>query len=275
MVRPTSTLSASLATAAATATPKVARTRPLPVRKSLLFRQHEHLLDSNDLVLFLRPGAFAADEWRSLRAQLAAVPPPPPPPAAAADSPSPSPSSSASSSPDASTSSSPQDALKLTLLRPGLLPALLRSASSSPSSPSLDLSHLSHPSHLKGPLAVLTAPSLHPPTLSAVLSILRKFSRTPAPNAPPPAADAPPTERLEVLSSLVERQAASAERTKQVGDLPTLEVLRAQIVGLLSAPGSRITGVLGARAREVGRTVEGFKVGLEDKEKPAAAAAEA
>ncbi|GAA5827566.1 hypothetical protein JCM11251_001736 [Rhodosporidiobolus azoricus] len=257
MVKPAVPLRAAVAPTQAA--PKVGRTRPLPVRKSLLYRQHDHLLHSNDLVLFLRPGAFAADEWRTLRAQLAAIPPPPPP--ASTSSPS------SSSDPDSAA------ALKLTVLRPGLLPALLRSASEASSTPSstppLDLSHLSLPSHLKGPLAVLTSPTLHPPTLSAILTILRKFSRTPAPNAPPLPADAPPVERLEVLSSLVEKRAASPDRTKTVGDLPPLDVLRAQIVGLLSAPGSRITGVLGARAREVGRTVEGFKVGLEEKDKPA------
>lgn len=59
--------------------------------------------------------------------------------------------------------------------------------------------------------------------------------------------------------------------TAEVAKLPSLDVLRAQIVGLLSAPGSRITGVLGAKAREVGRTVEGFKVGLEQANAPAPA----
>jgi len=68
-----------------------------------------------------------------------------------------------------------------------------------------------------------------------------------------------------LLSSLLEKRvAASRERTKEVGKLPELEQLRSMIVGVLSAPGSRITGVIGAQARQVGRTVEGFKVGLED-----------
>ncbi|GAA6039381.1 hypothetical protein JCM8097_002825 [Rhodosporidiobolus ruineniae] len=251
MVQPTQALRAVPAAA------KVARTRPLPARKALLFRQHQHLLTQHPLVLFLRPGDFAAHEWHALRSQLANIPPPPPAPAS--DSPTPS-----SSSSSASPAPAPEAPLKLTLLRPGLLPALLRKAQK-PSSPvTLDLSHLSSASHLKGPLAVLTASSLHPPTLAEVLKLLNKFSRTPAPNAPPPAADAPPTERLSVLSSLVEARAADAARTEQLSKLPPLEVLRAQIVGLLSAPGSRITGVLGARAREVGRTVEGFKAGLEE-----------
>lgn len=238
----------SLRATPVSATPKVARTRPLPFRKSLLFDHHSHLLSSSPLVLFLRPGDFAASEWRQLRQQLAAVPTPPP---------------SASSSPSSSSTPAdqPPSGLRLTLLRPGLLPALLRTTDASLP---LDTTHLSLPSHLKGPLAVLTSPDLHPPTLSAVLALVSKFSRLPAPNAPPLPAGQPPLERLSLLSSLVEHQSADAEKTLKVGQLPPLDVLRAQIVGLLSAPGSRITGVLGARAGELARTLEGFKLGLEE-----------
>ncbi|GAA6021531.1 hypothetical protein JCM10207_005793 [Rhodosporidiobolus poonsookiae] len=261
MPRPATPL---LAQVAASTAPKVARTRPLPARKAALFRQHEHLLAAHPLVVFLRPGEFTAQEWRQLRAQIAAVPPPPP--AATAGEPS---SSSSSTAP----ADAPSSGLKLTLLRPGLLPALLRSSSaaaspsaSTPASPSLDLSLLSSPSHLKGPLAALTAPTLHPPTLAAVLALLQKFSRTPPADAPPPAPGAEPVERLALLSSLIEARAAGPDRTQAVGKLPPLEVLRAQLVGLISAPGSRIAGVLGQRAGEIGRALEGLKKGLEEQE---------
>ncbi|GAA5931178.1 uncharacterized protein JCM15063_002568 [Sporobolomyces koalae] len=226
----------------------VARTRPLPARKQLLFAEHQHLLTSNDLVLFLRPGDFSAEEWRTLRSSLA------------------------STSSAAGPAAQPQHAIKLTLLRPGLLPALLRdhTASSSTRKPRIDLTHLSQSSHLSGPLAVVTSPSLSPPVLNKVLSLVSKFSKTPAPNSPPPAANAPPLERLELLSSLLERTtAATKERTAQVGKLPPLDVLRAQIVGLLAMPASRIVGVVGASGRQVGRTVEGFKAGLEEQANPA------
>ncbi|GAA5912341.1 hypothetical protein JCM8208_003331 [Rhodotorula glutinis] len=229
--------------------PKVVpRTRPLPLRKQLLFRQHEHLLTANPLVLFLRPSDFSAHEWRALRANLAQLPP----------SPVPSSSSSSSSSP----SPSPPAPLSLTVLRPGLLPALLRSPSS-PVALALDPTHLASPSHLQGPLAVLTAPVVDPPTLSRVLALVHTFSRTPKPDSAPPAPGAPPVERLALLSALVDRQAATVERTHAVANMPTLEVLRAQLVGLVQAPGSRIVGVVGARAGELARTLEGFKLGLE------------
>jgi len=233
--------------------PKVVpRTRPLPLRKQVLFRQHEHLLTANPLVLFLRPSDFSAHEWRALRANLAQLPP----------SPSPSPSSSSSSSSSTSSSSSSPAPLSLTVLRPGLLPALLRSPTS-PVARALDPTHLASPSHLQGPLAVLTAPAVDPPTLARVLALVQTFSRAPKPDSPPPAPGAPPQERLALLSALVDSQAADPQRTHAVAKLPTLDVLRAQLVGLVSAPGSRIAGVVGARAGELARTLEGFKLGLE------------
>ncbi|GAA6064147.1 hypothetical protein JCM10212_000220 [Sporobolomyces blumeae] len=243
----------------------VARTRPLPARKQLVFAEHAHLLASNDLVLFLRPGSFSAEEWRAIRGQLA-------------DATSQSKSKGKANADDAAS-----DRLRLTLLRPGLLPALLRhasasspsssssSASSSPSSSgaldalsSINLSQVAQASHLSGPLAVITSSTLSPPVLSRVLGLVKTFSRTPAPNSPPPPPNSPPPERLALLSSILERStAADPADTKRVSTLPELDVLRAQIVGLLGAPGARITGVVGARAREVGRTLEGFKEGLQ------------
>lgn len=100
-----------------------------------------------------------------------------------------------------------------------------------------------------------------------MLKLVEKFSKLPQLNKPPPPKGSPPIERFKLLSSLLEkREAADPNRTKQVGGLPELDVLRSMIVGILSAPGSRITGVVGASARQVQRTVEGFKVGLQEQE---------
>ncbi|GAA5923099.1 hypothetical protein JCM3775_007436 [Rhodotorula graminis] len=222
----------------------VARTRPLPLRKQVLFRQHEHLLTANPLVLFLRPSDFSAHEWRALRANLAQLAPSPATPSSSSSTTSPAP-------------------LSLTVLRPGLLPALLRDPNS-PVSRLVDPTHLASASHLQGPLAVLTAPSVDPPTLSRVLTLVQTFSRTPKPNSPPPApgSSAPPPDRLALLSALVDQRAADVARTHAVAKLPTLDVLRAQLVGLVSQPGSRIAGVVGARAGELARTLDGFKLGL-------------
>ncbi|KAM0755971.1 hypothetical protein T439DRAFT_320664 [Meredithblackwellia eburnea MCA 4105] len=224
----------------------VPRTRPLPARKTVLLQQTQHLLQSSPVVLFLRPGDFSAEEWRTLRAAISAVP---------------SPSSEA---PEGAATAQ----AKLTVLRPGLLPAILRSPSLRASLPQ---THLSSKTHLSGPLAVLTLPSLHPPTLTAVLKIINTFSQSPSRNAPPPDPKAvsknqpppPPIERLELLSSIAQDRAFDNEGTKQVGNLPTLDVLRGMLVGLLAMPSSRLVGVLGATGWNLGRTVEGYKLGLE------------
>ncbi|GAA5989984.1 hypothetical protein JCM10908_002409 [Rhodotorula pacifica] len=266
MPRPSSSVRAATATAQA-------GKRTFPAAKALAFREQAHLLTHNDLVLFLRPGDFAAHEWRTLRQQIAAVPPPPP------SAPSQPVASTSGDHDTPSTSSAPpaassENQLRLTYLRPGLMPAIVRTleqrSGSAGGSGTLDTSLLSDASHSSGPLAALTAPSLHPPTLLRVLTLLQTFSRIPPPNAPPPAPDAPPLERLQVLSSLLDKStAADADRTAQIAKLPPIEVLHAQIVGLLSAPGARITGVLSARASELARTLEGFKVGLEEAAAPA------
>lgn len=228
-------------TPTSTTTKLVPRTRPLPPRKSVLFASHLHLLTSNQLVLFLRPGDFSATEYRQLRAAIQALPttgsgptPTDPPP-------------------------------KLTVLRPGLLPALLRDPTLTRT---INTLLLDSPTHLHGPLAVLTAPTLSPSLLSSLLPLLDQFSHSPSRNAPPVDPKAkqttPTPERLQLLSSLLERTSARDQlATAQVAKLPELDVLRSQIVGLLSAPGARITGVLGQRAFEVGRALQGFKVGLE------------
>ncbi|KWU44374.1 hypothetical protein RHOSPDRAFT_34165 [Rhodotorula sp. JG-1b] len=238
--------------------------RTFPTAKALAFREQAHLLTHNDLVLFLRPGDFAAHEWRTIRQQIAAVPPPPP-------------STPASSEEGSIPTAAEGNQLRLTYLRPGLMPAIVRSLQQQRTEGTTvpDTSLLADASHSSGPLAALTAPTLHPPTLLRVLTLLQTFSRTPPPNAPPPPpapvkgkdAEGPPAvvERLKLLSSLLDQTtAADPDQTTKIANLPPIGVLHAQIVGLLSAPGARITGVVSARASELARTLEGFKLGLEE-----------
>lgn len=61
-------------------------------------------------------------------------------------------------------------------------------------------------------------------------------------------------------------KAFDKEGTREIAKLPGLEVLRAQIVGLLSAPAGRLVGVIGAKGGEVGRTLEGLREGLKEAE---------
>ena len=54
---------------------------------------------------------------------------------------------------------------------------------------------------------------------------------------------------------------------EQVAKLPTLDTVRAQIVGLLSAPAAQLSGVLSmASGGQLARTLEGLKKGLEEEQ---------
>jgi ribosomal protein L10 len=139
-----------------------------------------------------------------------------------------------------------------------------------------------------GSLAVLTLPDFNPPQLNA---ILRAIQRTvPKPKQPTPEelkaradaakADPPnPGKRIKrqrpvhqpemnVLGALVEgRVFASVQSVKEVAALPTLETLRAQLVGLLSSPATQLAAVLSeASGGKLARTLEGLKKGLEEEQ---------
>ncbi|KAF9535734.1 hypothetical protein CPB83DRAFT_842243 [Crepidotus variabilis] len=138
-----------------------------------------------------------------------------------------------------------------------------------------------------GSFAVLSLPSFHPPQLHA---ILKAMDRGVPPRPPKTEADikaeraqknadpAQPGRRmkrqrqdrlpeLKLMGAIIENKVLLAEGVKNVSNLPTLDTLRAQIVGLLSAPASQIAMVLGqAGGGQLARTLEGLKKGLEDAE---------
>lgn len=204
----------------------------LPVRKALLFKAHSRLLLGSALSIFLRPSNFSAQEWSTLRASLAALDP----------------------------------AAKVSVLRPGLLPALLRS----PAFRTFDATQLR--SHLQGPLAVLTLPHLDPPSFSKLLSALDSISTTPGPKEPPhdPKSKTPRIviQRLQLLSTLIHNRALDIPATKHVAKLPPLPVLHSQIIRLIGGASRSLVGIVGARGQEVARTLEGYKQGLESSSSP-------
>ncbi|KAJ7687374.1 hypothetical protein B0H17DRAFT_1069999 [Mycena rosella] len=136
-----------------------------------------------------------------------------------------------------------------------------------------------------GALAVLSLPVLDPPQLKA---ILRTFDRNVPPRKPKTeeelkkeldekrADPANPGRRirrvrqvvdpeLKVLGLLLDGQILLPERVKAVAELPTLQTLREQLVGLLSSPGAQLAMVLSeASGGRLARTLEGLKKGLEE-----------
>jgi ribosomal protein L10 len=142
---------------------------------------------------------------------------------------------------------------------------------------------------LQGQIAILSLPALDPDHLSAVLKTVdRALPRAANANAasstkshenemltmPPPGgggmrrAKAPTEASMTVLGGLVEGQLFLLDGLRDVTRLPTLQTLQAQIVGLLSSPGSQLAAVLSqAAGGRVARVLEGLKQTLEDAQK--------
>lgn len=135
-----------------------------------------------------------------------------------------------------------------------------------------------------GGLAVLTLPHLNPPQLNAVLNTL---SRAVPPRIPKTAAEIEqerklaeaafvpgrrpkrqrpePIPELKLRGALIEGRLMGVREVQEVAKLPTLETLRAQLVGLISAPSAQITAVLSqASGGKLARTLEGLKKSLEE-----------
>jgi ribosomal protein L10 len=136
---------------------------------------------------------------------------------------------------------------------------------------------------LKGGLAVLTLPLFNPPQLDAILRALDRSVPPKKPETEQPAPTKPQddpnfipgrkmqrvkpvlTPELEVMGALIERRVFGMEGVRDVSKLPTLDTLRAQIVGLLSSPAVQLAAILSeASGGKLARTLEGFKKGLEE-----------
>ncbi|KAH8094730.1 hypothetical protein BXZ70DRAFT_947296 [Cristinia sonorae] len=139
---------------------------------------------------------------------------------------------------------------------------------------------------VSGGFAILTLPNLNPPQLKAVLRIMSRL-------VPPRKAKTPeeikkeqqdaeknfipgrklkrqrpvPVPDLKVVGALIEGRIFMADGVKSISELPTLDTLRAQLVGLISAPATQLAGVLSqAGGGTLARTLEGLKKSLEEKE---------
>lgn len=136
-----------------------------------------------------------------------------------------------------------------------------------------------------GQWMVLSLPSMHPPLINAVLRAMERS----VPPKPPKSAEELKAEEaakhadpdqpgrrmkrvrqvripeLRIAGAIVEGRVFLPGGLSDVAKLPTLDTLRAQIVGLLSAPGAQIAGVLGqASGGQLARTLEGLKKTLEE-----------
>jgi large subunit ribosomal protein L10 len=78
--------------------------------------------------------------------------------------------------------------------------------------------------------------------ISAAAKILKRFGKD---------ADKP-----KIKLGLMGQQVLKAEQVSAVADLPSLDQLRAQFIGLLQTPGTRIAVVLGAPASQIARVIQ-------------------
>jgi ribosomal protein L10 len=143
----------------------------------------------------------------------------------------------------------------------------------------------------KGTFAVLSLPSFDPPQLDAILRTLERTVPPRPPKTPEElkkelaeknADPATPGRRmkrqrrilspeLKLMGAIVEGKVFLPQGVKEVAKLPTLDTLRAQLVGLLSAPATQLAGVLSeAAGGRLARALEGLKKGLEEEASPVA-----
>ncbi|EIN14365.1 hypothetical protein PUNSTDRAFT_49183 [Punctularia strigosozonata HHB-11173 SS5] len=251
--------------------------RSYPTDKTFLYNQYSRFLKDNagSPIIFLHHADFKPQRLTELRRQITETgrkfaPPTLPAPAHAkgkgAQPPPPEP-----------------QLPKLTVMRAAIFGVALRDVAPADVEACKDIAQ-----NVKGPFAVLSFPTFHPPQMNAVLRTLEravppKKPKTPqelaaeeaAKNADPATPgrrlkrvrdDLPP--QLSVMGALIEGRVFSTKGLDEVSKLPTLSTLRAQIVGLLSAPATQLAMVLSeASGGKLARTLEGLKKSLEEGQK--------
>lgn len=250
--------------------PLPASERAFTPRKKHLYAEYTALTSSNDLHLLLSYADMSAGLLTKLRRQLAETCLPR------------SPSNPFGIPKDSDITRLPP---KLLVVRCHMLVAALKAQDRWKDS-SKDLG-----STLKGPVAVLSLPVLDPPHLTAMLKLLDRALPKPSASAAtsasgkgkedelaiPPLGGGgtkkpkePRVPSLRVVGGLIEGRMFQFKELDRVTSLPSLRVLHSQIVGLLSAPPAQLVGVLGqAAGHRLLRTLDGFRQGLEDAQKPA------
>lgn len=169
----------------------------------------------------------------------------------------------------------------LTVVRSGVLGAALRDF------PNVNLTQVEKMvGDVRGGFAVLSLPILDPPYLKAILRALDKSVPVKPPKTPAELqkeldekkADPPNPGRrikrvrptlipeLRVMGALIEGKLLLPQGLDEVTKMPSLDTLRAQIVGLLSSPAAQLAGVLGqAGGGQLARTLQGLEKTLSER----------
>ncbi|KAF8652872.1 hypothetical protein AX16_004093 [Volvariella volvacea WC 439] len=253
-------------------------------KKAFQYNWYTRILQTNTTspILFLHHEEFSAGRLVKLRKDIKFAYKPKP----SLNSPTPVPPPSPT--PSLSPVDNPGEP-QLTIIRTSIFGAALRDL------PGINIDQVDKLfANQSGNFAVLTLPSLDPPQLSAILRAMERG----VPARPPKTEEdlkrekeeknadpATPGRRmkrsrailhpqLKVVGGLIEGKVFLPQGVQDVAKYPTLDTLRAQIVGLLSSPGMQIAGVLSqAGGARLARTLEGLKKSLEEEANGGAPAA--
>ena len=218
------------------------KTRTYTSRKAFLYQQYARLLNDSQLVIVLQHNNLTVSELAKLRSDIAAI-----------------------KLPEGETKTA-----KFTAVRSGLMKAVCRAQ---PEAAKTSLEPL-----FSGPVALLTCPHLSPSYVSSLLNVVDRALGNAPPKAPakhlPHPAVAAANPRLVPLGAVLEgKRLMEIPAVRDVGRLGSLDQLRAQIVGLLSAPGQQLAGVLSqASGGRLALTLESRKLDLEKESAPASSA---
>ncbi|EPQ28602.1 uncharacterized protein PFL1_03905 [Pseudozyma flocculosa PF-1] len=221
-----------------TSTPPAKPRRQHTTRKTFLFEQYASLLRESHLAVVLQHNNLTVAEMTKLRREIASI-----------------------KLPEGETKRA-----RLTIVRSGLMKAVCRRQTQQAMKSIEPL--------FSGPIALLTCPHLSPAYVSSLLNVVdRALGHTP-PKAPargaafPTAAVANP--RMVPLAAVLEtNRLMEMPAVREVGRLGTLSQLRGQIVGLLSAPGQQLAGVLSqAAGGNLALTLDAHKRALEEQSSP-------
>ena len=219
-------------------------------KKTFLYHQYLRLFENNAHapLIFLQHDKFSVPNLIKIRREVAAaaLKHVSAPPSLANPGPNPVPAE-------------PPALPTLTVIRTSLFGVALRDFAPIDAAASADIART-----VERGLMVLTLPNLNPPQLNAILRALdRAVPKKRAPTAAELAekakqknADPPNPGRrikrsrpvhspeLAVMGALIEGRVFKTDGVANVAKLPTLDTLRAQIIGLLSSPATQLAGVL-------------------------------
>ncbi|EGG07657.1 uncharacterized protein MELLADRAFT_35374 [Melampsora larici-populina 98AG31] len=222
--------------------------RTYPIRKQFIFENYRNLFTKHKLNLFFRHQNLTPKEWNSIRGELSKL------------------------SNQQDTQSNPSK-LKLQVIRTRMISPVLKSLTkdSKTNNPSL---LKSFSSHLNGNLVCLSQDEFNPTIIQSALKILSKHASIPTQSQINQISKLKSNQtsividRLPFVIGIIEDKVETEKsRVEELSRLPSLDVLRQQILALISSPGSRVVGTLNqARGEVVVRTVDGYRATLEKQE---------